>query len=108
MVVELMTPGIRIFSSGSVTSLNTAHSCACLGFAASKSSACGKRTLTAGARAPVMGPSLTWGRSTFWPSIRRSISDLLTEVGGESDAATPGLRRVHQLADGREDGLDSV
>jgi hypothetical protein len=40
--------------------------------------------------------------------LPKLASALLAEVGGKADGAALGFRRVHQLADGREDGLDGV
>ena len=47
----------------------------------------------------------------MWPNGPQKAmvaSALLAEIGGESDRAALGSRRVHQLADGREDGLDGI
>ena len=54
------------------------------------------------------------GTSCFAPFVSGSVATesrlllLLLKVGGEADAAALGRRRVHQLADGGEDGGDRL
>ena len=45
-------------------------------------------------------------RWTTWAG--GAASALLAEVGGESDGSAHGSRRVHELADGREDGRNGL